>query len=188
MKYNLSEMNSLDLYLSTLTREEYERIKPKIGARKSKRMPLLSWDFFMDGYQKRISEAKKRSELEQIRSFAEQFSWKNDLEAAFSENDYEAIIITDKNQKIIWVNDGFTSMTGYSKAFAINKTPDFLQGEETSIATKKRIRSKIDLDKPFTDVIINHRKDKSTYKCEVKIFPLHNKETTHYIAFEKKVI
>lgn len=188
MKYELAEMNSLDIYLSSLTNEEYEKTKHKIGTRKSKPMPLLSWDIFMDGYHRRLTEARKRVELEKVLSFAKQFNWQNNLELAFSENDYEALIITDKNQKIVWVNDGFTSMTGYSKSFALNKTPRFLQGEKTSLETKSRIKSKIELNKPFNDIIINHRKDNSIYECEVKIIPLYKKETTHFIAFEKQVV
>lgn len=187
MKYNLSKMNSLDIYLSGLTNEEYESIKHEIGAPKSKQMPLLSWDFFMEGYHKRMKEAKKRNEFEQVLSFAEKFDWKNDIKSIFSENDYEALILTDKKQKIIWVNEGFTLMTGYPKTFALNNTPRFLQGERTSLETKKRIKEKIVLQKPFKDIIINHRKDNSTYECEVKIFPLYNEETTHFIAFEKQL-
>ncbi|KAB1068113.1 PAS domain-containing protein [Tamlana haliotis] len=188
MKHNLAEMSSLDIYLSRLTNEEYDKIKHKIGSGKSKPRPLLSWDIYMEGYHKRLTEARRRMELEKVLSFAKQFNWQNDLEIAFSENDYEGLVITDINQKIIWVNDGFTSMTGYSKSFALNKTPRFLQGEKTSLSTKARIKSKIKLDKPFKEVIINYRKDKSIYKCEVKIIPLYYKETTHFIALEKQVI
>lgn len=153
----------------------------------SKNMPLMSWDFFMDSYHRKMVAAKKRTDLEKVMAFAKQFDWQNSLESAFSEIDYEALIITDKNQKIIWVNEGFTSMTGYTKTFAVNKTPRFLQGKETSTETKARIKSKIALGKPFQEIITNHRKDNSTYKCEVNILPLYGTETTHFIAFEKKV-
>jgi len=188
MKSNLANMMGLDIYLSSLSNKEYEKIKHKIGTQKPKLMPLISWDFFMDGYHKRIAEAKKRTEIEQVLSFAKQFNWQNDLCLAFSENDYEALIITDTNQNIIWVNDGFTSMTGYSKKFAINKTPKFLQGEKTSQKTKNSIKEKIAKNKPFKEVIVNYRKNKTTYNCEVKIIPLYNENTTHFIAFEKQVI
>jgi len=188
MKYNLAKMYALDIYLSNLTNEEYDKIKHKIGNQKSKQMPLLSWDIYMDGYHNRMTEAKKRIELEKVLAFAKQFNWQNDLEVDFSENDYDALIITDENQKIIWVNDGFSTMTGYSKSFAINKTPRFLQGSNTSLITKARIKSKIKRNKPFKEVIINHRKDKSIYKCEVKIIPLYYKKTTHFLALEKQVI
>lgn len=180
-------MKCLDIYLSSLNNKEYDEIKSKIEISKSKIMPLMSWDIFMDGYNRRLIEAKKRIEMEQVLSFAKKFNWKNDLKLAFSENDYEALIITDKNQNIIWVNDGFTSMTGYSKKFAINKTPKFLQGEETSEQTKQSIKKKLHKDKPFKDIIVNYKKDKTIYSCEVKIIPLCNGDTTHFIAFEKKV-
>ena len=79
-------------------------------------------------------------------------------------------------------------MTGYSKKFAINKTPNFLQGENTLKTTKKRIRTKLELLKPFTEVITNYRKDKTPYKCEVKIIPLYKEKVTHFLAIERKVV
>lgn len=188
MKNNLTDMKCLDIYLSSLNKEEYDGIKPKIKISKAKIMPLMSWDIFMDGYNRRLIEAKKRIEMEQVLSYAKKFNWKNDLNLAFSENDYEVLIITDKNQNIIWVNDGFTSMTGYSKKFAINKTPKFLQGKETSVKTKNRIKKKIQKGKPIKEIIVNYKKDKTAYRCEVKIIPLYNEDTTHFIAFEKKVV
>ncbi|APZ47934.1 diguanylate cyclase [Polaribacter reichenbachii] len=188
MKNNISKMSSLDIYLSNLSDKEYEEIKHKFSTQKLKVMPLISWDLFTLDYQKRIDEAKKKTELQQVLSFAKQFNWQNNLKQAFSENEYEALIITDKNQNIIWVNEGFTFMTGYSKSFAINKNPRFLQGNNTSLETKKRVKKKIALNKPFKDFIINQRKDKSNYKCEIKIIPLYNEHTTHYIAFEKQVV
>ncbi|WNH12787.1 PAS domain-containing protein [Thalassobellus suaedae] len=188
MKNNLADMMCLDIYLSSLTNEEYEKIKHKIGTPKSKPMPLLSWDIYMEGFQKRIIEAKKEMELKQVLSLSKKFNWKNDLNMVFSENNYEALIITDKHQNIIWVNDGFTSMTGYSRKFAINKTPKFLQGEKTSFETKSRIRAKIANNKPFKEIIVNYKKDRTIYNCEVKIIPLHNESTTHFIAFEKEVV
>lgn len=188
MKHNLYNMRSLDIYLSGLSQEEYERIKHEIDPSKIKRGPLLSWDIFMENYQKRILEAKKNIEIQQVIFLAEKFSWKNDLNILFKENDYDAIVITDLSQRIIWLNEGFTKMTGYPKKFAINKTPEFLQGEKTSLETKRRFKEKIVQNQPFKDIIVNYKKDKTAYNCEIKIIPLFNDQTTHYIAFEKKVI
>ena len=114
--------------------------------------------------------------------------WRNEIDDIFENQDFEALIITDINQKILWVNNGFTEMTGYSKKFAINKTPNFLQGENTQRTTKKRIRTKLGLLEPFTEVITNYRKDNTPYKCEVKIIPLYKEKVTHFLAIEKKVV
>ena len=45
----------------------------------------------------------------------------------------------------------------------------------------------IKLNKPFTDIVINYKKDKTPYRCEIKVFPLFTENTTHYIALEKAV-
>ena len=150
-------------------------------------MPLLSWDFYMDFFHRNLKQAEKQSEIEKINDLAKKFNWKNNIDEIINGNEYEAIVITDNTQKIIWVNDGFTDMTGYSKNFAINKRPSFLQGEETSTKTKAKIREKIQSHKPFKQVIINYRKDRTPYKCEVKIIPLFGEGTTHYLALEKEV-
>lgn len=188
MKHKLDDMMCLDIYLSHISEDEYETVKPKIESQKSKAMPLLSWDVFMDAHHQRLLDAKKATELQQVLSFAKKFKWKNDLNLVFSEHDYEALIITDKDQNIIWVNDGFTTMTGYSKKFAINKTPRFLQGKNTSLETKRIVKEHIIKDEPFKAVITNYKKNNTSYKCEVKIIPLYNNNTTHFIAFEKQVI
>ena len=181
-------MVGLDMYLSNLSEKEYKNLENRIPTENTPCMPLLSWDFFMDNYHKKITASRKNRELLYFQSLAKKFDWKNNLNQEFSTNDYEALVITDAQQKIIWVNEGFSTMTGYSKKFAINKTPKFLQGEETSIETRNRIKTNIVNNKPFKEVIINYRKDKTSYNCEVKIIPLYNKEVTHFIAFEKEVI
>lgn len=188
MKYDLNEMKCLDVYLSDLTKEELHTVEPQIQNPKIRPMPLLSWDLYMDGYSHQMAAAIKRLERDKVLGFAEKFSWKNDLNLAFSENDYEALVITDLNQNIIWVNEGFSTMTGYSKKFAVNKTPKFLQGKETLEDSKNRIREKILLQIPFKELIINHKKNGTAYICEVKIIPLISDRTTHFIAFEKEVI
>ncbi|MGR3810282.1 PAS domain-containing protein [Jiulongibacter sp. NS-SX5] len=188
MKNNLRNMICLDIYLSSLSEKEYQKAIQYIDRPTTESAPLLSWDIFKNGYDRKMAETLRHHELKQVLSFARQYHWKNDLEATFEETDYEALIITDHRQNIIWVNDGFSEMTGYSKRFALNKTPRFLQGEMTSSATKSRIREQIAANKPFKDVIVNHRKDNSTYTCEVKIVPLYNEHTTHFIAFEKQVV
>ena len=124
----------------------------------------------------------------EIKLFAQKAHWKNEIDGIFKDQDFEALIITDINQKILWVNNGFTEMTGYTKKYALNKTPNFLQGQNTLPETKKRIRGKLDELKPFAEIITNYKKDKTPYKCEVKIIPLYTDKVTHFLAIEKKVV
>lgn len=181
-------MQALDIYLSNVDDSKYLEIKEKLEEENATFMPLIAWDFYQNNYKNQLQQIKKRLEIEIINTFSKKYNWTSNITKTLQSKDYEAIIITDKEQKIIWVNDGFTSMTGYSKTYALKKTPRFLQGRKTSEETRKRIKKKLQLDVPFKETILNHRKDNSVYKCEVNIYPLKNKNTTHYIALEKKVI
>jgi PAS domain S-box-containing protein len=188
MKYNLSGMLSLDFYLSSLSDKEYDKVQLLIKFSKNKVTPLFSWDIFSQYHSQTIENLKVEKDIRQVKSFAEKANWKNEIDTIFKNQDFEALIITDMDQKILWVNDGFKQMTGYSKTFALNKTPYFLQGVNTTVKSKKRFRKKLNDLKPFTEVITNYRKDNSPYECEVKIFPMYAENVTHFLAIEKHVV
>ncbi|WP_353778709.1 PAS domain-containing protein [Winogradskyella sp. 3972H.M.0a.05] len=188
MKHNLYDMMALDIYLSSLSDSEYDAIKDEIQSDAHSSMPpLLSWDIYSEGYTQQMDEAQREQDIIKVISMAKKLNWKNDINRIFDKEQFDAILVTDINQRIIWVNQGFTTMTGYAKSDAINKTPRFLQGEETSENTKRKITAKLKRNKPFTEVITNYRKNGTPYQCEVKIFPLYNDKTTHFIALEREV-
>jgi len=188
MKYNISKMAALDLYLSTLSEKEYNKIEQQLNALKVNKMPLMSWDVFSENHFKTLKKLKTNSDINTVKVFAEKAKWKNELDSIFENQDFEALIISDSEQKIQWVNDGFTEMTGYSKKHAINKTPRFLQGPNTSQEIKTEIRTQLSNLKPFTGIITNYRKDNSLYKCEVKIIPMYSEKVTHFLAIERLVV
>ncbi|WP_439128392.1 PAS domain-containing protein, partial [Polaribacter sp.] len=180
-------MQCLDLFLSTQTKKEYGQIKHLLTPSDAIKLPLQSFDFYTNFFQSEMEKITKQNDVKTVQKFAKQFNWKNNLELIFKKEDFEALVITNKNQEIIWVNDGFKKMTGYSKNFAKDKKPSFLQGKQTCEATRKRIRKSLQNDKPFKEIVINYREDNTPYKCLLNVFPLYNEETTHYIALEKAV-
>jgi PAS domain S-box-containing protein len=187
MKNSLSNMKCLDLFISSQNEEEYKSIQHLITPSETIAYPILSFDFYANNFSTVISNSNKKNDINKIKEFATKFGWNNSIDEIFKNHTFETIVLTSKQQEIIWVNDGFKKMTGYSKNYAINKTPSFLQGAETCEKTKKRIRKKLRSNKPFTDLVINYKKDQTTYECEITVFPLHNKDTTHYIALEKAI-
>ncbi|WP_262910516.1 PAS domain S-box protein [Pontibacter silvestris] len=70
------------------------------------------------------------------------------------------VIITDGDGKVEWVNNSFERLTGYSFAEVLHKEPgELLQGVETDQETVARIRKKLAEAVPFSEEILNYRKN-----------------------------
>ncbi len=181
-------MIGLDMYFSSLSQDERIRFKHKFALKTVQTMPLMSWDVFSVHHFNKLKAFKREQDIAKVLSLAKKFNWKTDINSIFEGNPCEAIVVTDLHKKIIWVNDGFSDMTGYSKKDALDQTPTFLQGSQTSLKAKERFRAKLSGIEPFTEVITNYKRNNEPYNCEVKVFPLFNNEKTHYIALERQVV
>ena len=124
MKNDISNMMALDIYLSSMSNEAYDKIENQINSQMVQTMPLLSWDLFSQQHQNTLKKLKRNQDIIKIVDMAEKLKWKNDIQSMFEENPFEALIVTDLRRNIIWVNDGFTEMTGYNKNEALNNFDD----------------------------------------------------------------
>lgn len=184
MENSLSAMMCLDVYLSNLEPKDSLLLKRKLELSLTESKPLLSWDIANVRY---CEKTKRELDIQKIQAFAATYNWKNNIDKIFTNNSFEAIVLTDSLEKILWVNDGFTKMTGYSKKFATNKYPSFLQGEKTSMETRKEIKQNLQTGKPFELSVVNYKKDKTPYTCQVQIFPLYSNKITHFMALETQI-
>lgn len=101
-----------------------------------------------------------------------------------------SVIITDAEQNIIYVNPGFTKMTGYSAQEAIGKNPGaLLQGPLTTPKTKEEIRTAIREKKPIYTEILNYHKNGDTYWVSLMINPILNKqgEVEKFVSIQSNV-
>ncbi|MDH4392861.1 MAG: PAS domain S-box protein [Aquabacterium sp.] len=101
-----------------------------------------------------------------------------------------AVIITDAQRRITWVNAGFERITGYTAAEAQGRNPaELLQFEQTDPQTVLRIRKALDAKRPFVGVILNRGKNGSTYWLDLRIEPLHDEAGVHtgFMAIESDV-
>ncbi len=179
---------ALDIYLLSLNDEDYGEASQNVMNSKAIHLPLMSWDIYHDHNVNRLQTVRNTQDVTKVKLLAAKLNWQNDMDEIFKKPEFDAILVTDLNQKIVWVNRGFSKMTGYSKQEALNRTPRFLQGPKTSVTAKHRIKTKLNTNMPFKEVITNYKKDGSLYRCEVKVFPLHtNGNKTHFIALEKQV-
>ncbi len=86
-----------------------------------------------------------------------------------------AVLITDLNEKITWVNPAFQKITGYSLTDAMGENPGkLLQGPDSSIETKALMKQRIALRMPFEVEIINYSKDKRPYWTSIQCQPQTN--------------
>ena len=101
-----------------------------------------------------------------------------------------ALVLTDLTQRICWVNDGFTALSGYSAAEALGRHPGFLQGAGTAERTRAAIRQRLQQARPFVGPVLNYRRDGQPYSCHVHIRPVRNAAglLTHFLAFEHEIL
>ena len=104
-------------------------------------------------------EVDKRKEVEML-----------SLVAAETDN---LVVITDAQERIEYVNDGFTRLTGYTFEECVGKKPGkLLQGEDTDPETVRKVRQNIKRQEPFYDEILNYTKDNQPYWVSLAINPV----------------
>ncbi len=99
----------------------------------------------------------------------------------------EAVVITDgtdPDTPIIYVNEAWVNMTGYTREEAIGRNSRFLQGAGTDRDTVDRIRNCLQSGEVFQGDLLNYRKDGSSFWNNIKIRPVHGAqgEITHFVG------
>ena len=100
---------------------------------------------------------------------------------------YVAVILTDAERRILWVNKDFEYITGYDLHEVMGMSPgQVLQGPSTEPDVVERIRRKLADQVPFKETITNYRKNGEAYACRLVVHPIFDKrkELVNYLAFE----
>jgi diguanylate cyclase (GGDEF)-like protein/PAS domain S-box-containing protein len=101
-------------------------------------------------------------------------------------------MITDLNNKIVFVNTGFEQLTGYQQEEVLGKEPSFLWHSLTNqpltdadVAPPSKVKSKKNIH--FQTQEPNLRKDGSLFFVDQSIAHIldHAEKTTHYVSFSK---
>ena len=100
-----------------------------------------------------------------------------------------AVIITDPQGKIEWVNEAFTRITEYASDEVLGKTTSFLHGQETNKSVLSFMKEKSKRKQPFECEILKYTKSGNPIWLEIKHQPLLNKEgkLTHYFNLEADI-
>jgi PAS domain S-box-containing protein len=87
------------------------------------------------------------------------------------------IVITDPGQPdtpIIFANDAFLALTGYSREEVIGRNCRFLQGPDTDPAAVHELRTALAAGRDATVEILNHRRDGSAFWNQLFVSPVRN--------------
>ncbi len=99
-----------------------------------------------------------------------------------------AIVITDRNGTIVWTNQAFSTLTGYSAKEAIGENPrNLVKSGVQDQAFYKNLWDTILAGNVWQGEITNRRKDGSLYPEDQTITPVRDDrgEITHFIAIRR---
>jgi PAS domain S-box-containing protein len=130
---------------------------------------------------KRLTEqrAQLRAQEAQSRKLA--------LVAARTDN---AVIVSDSQGRIEWVNEGFTRITGWQPEEVIGKKPgSFLQGPETDPVTIAYMAKCLAEQKSFRTEIQNYHRNGRKYWVALEVQPMHdeNGKVVNFMAIESDI-
>ncbi len=99
----------------------------------------------------------------------------------------EAIIITDRNAVIEYVNPAFSKITGYSLREALGNTPAMLKSSAQDPKFYQEMWSVITAGEVWKGTLIDRRKDGSFYPAMMSVAPIHDDhgEITHFVSLQQ---
>jgi len=106
-----------------------------------------------------------------------------------ADNSFDSILVTDasRDAKIIYANKAFKSLTGFSPADVIGKTPKILQGPATDKKVLARLAVALRKGIRFEGKAINYKKDRTPFIMYWRVVPAKiGKDTKVWIAIQRE--
>jgi PAS domain S-box-containing protein len=111
-------------------------------------------------------------------------------------NATDAILVTEAGRvgepsgpRIVYVNEAFTKMTGYSSEEAIGNHVGIVRGPGTSLERLRRLSEHISRGESDTLELLNYRKDGSEFWSEIRVSPVLNGsgQITHHVSIQRDI-
>ncbi|MCO4293704.1 PAS domain-containing protein [Solitalea sp. MAHUQ-68] len=149
--------------------------------------PLHSWDIFMDGYRD-VSLTIK--DIVQLKKLASKNNWQHvfDFEEMLGKQGY-ATLVTNTSLKIVYASHNLFRMRGYLTEEVLGRQLMLFQEELIDRESSTEFKSAMDQKKEFIMIVACSKKNGERYDCEIKGFPIFNKqnELVNFLLFEKQV-
>ena len=100
-----------------------------------------------------------------------------------------AVVITDRDGLIVWVNQAFTRLTGFAADEAVGRTPTILKSGEQEAGVYRDLWATIRAGHVWRGRLVNRRKDGTVYTEDETITPVTRAdgEITNFIAVKQDV-
>ena len=109
----------------------------------------------------------------------------------------DAILITaaepveeeDGGPRILYANEAYVKMSGYTLDEIMGKTPRIMQGPDTDRATRDKIRKALKSWKPIVVEILNYSKSGTEFWVELSIAPIADEKGwyTHWVSIQRDI-
>ncbi|SMF05176.1 PAS domain-containing protein [Pseudobacteriovorax antillogorgiicola] len=96
------------------------------------------------------------------------------------------VVVSDvsrEDEPILYVNQAFTTITGFEPSEVLGRKCNFLQGESTDNQTVAKIRNSIDNGTPISIDILNYRRDGRSFWNRLSLFPLRQESKQLFAGF-----
>lgn len=119
-----------------------------------------------------------------------------DILHLFAESYPHAICLTDIDvdqpggPTILYVNDKFSEMSGFSRSEIVGNNPAIFQGDKTNKTKLKQFVRKLKDGELSKTTVVNYRKNGEQYNCDICAYPLHDEKgnLVNFIAFEREYV
>ncbi|MBE4719000.1 GGDEF domain-containing protein [Pseudarthrobacter sp. AB1] len=101
----------------------------------------------------------------------------------------ESSLITDAEQRIIYANNAFTAVSGYSGQDVMGRNCRFLQGPGSDALTVAALRMTLARGETFRGEILNYRMDGTPFWNALTVSPLRDGDgtITHFVSVQRDV-
>ena len=101
----------------------------------------------------------------------------------------DAVVITDAQDRVEWINQAFTRMCGYTlKDLKGQKPGALLQGPETDPEAARMLNQAIRRGRPVSVELVNYHKKKWPYSVWISLTPIKTRDgkITGFVSIERE--
>ncbi|HWI62301.1 MAG TPA: EAL domain-containing protein [Symbiobacteriaceae bacterium] len=136
-----------------------------------------------------VAELKRFADQVAISMLASRDQEELHLRTAALEAAANAVVITNSDGEILWVNRAFTELTGYSAREALHQNPRILKSGNQGDHFYKQMWDMILAGRIWRGELYNRRKDGTLYAEEMTITPVRSRAgvITHFVAVKQDI-